>query len=74
MKGHHLCPCGSGKKFRDCHAPLYWKLNQYYTQKNLLQDYLSILPLEARENYRLKSLESVLRISSAMFLLSNLYS
>ena len=56
MKGHHLCPCGSGKKFRDCHAPLYWKLNKYYTQRNLLLDCISILPSDARENHRLKSL------------------
>jgi len=30
-KGHHLCPCGSCKKLRDCHELLY---NSFYKLKN----------------------------------------
>ena len=32
-KGHHLCPCGSGKKLRNCHKLLY---NSVYKLKNEL--------------------------------------
>lgn len=37
LKGHHLCPCGSGKKLRNCHKLLYnatYKLKyELYGQK-----------------------------------------
>lgn len=35
IKGHILCPCGSNKKFRNCHQKLYNKLIQFYPQKNI---------------------------------------
>lgn len=56
MKGHHLCPCGSGKKFRYCHAPLYWEIMEYYNYKNLLEDCLLISPEEIKQNKRLENL------------------
>ena len=38
-KGHHPCPCGSGKKLRDCHLPLVVKkwsaLDQPEVKKDL---------------------------------------
>ena len=34
-KGHHLCPCGSGKKLRNCHKLLY---NSIYKLKNELDE------------------------------------
>lgn len=30
-RGHHICPCGSGKKIRDCHKDV---LFHYYNEKN----------------------------------------
>lgn len=54
MKGHHLCPCGSGKKFRNCHAPLYWKLNKYYNHRNLQIDCNEILLQEMKKSNEFK--------------------
>lgn len=42
-RGHSICPCGSGKKLRNCHKDIvaYWKQDKY---KEILQfEYKSIL-------------------------------
>ncbi len=43
MKGHIQCPCGSGKKFRNCHGALYIKLIAYHSHKDIQKDVLHIL-------------------------------
>lgn len=35
-KGHHICPCGSGKRIRDCHKDILLKCEDSYVQKILL--------------------------------------
>ena len=32
-KGHELCPCGSGKKLRDCHTALYYRCREALPDK-----------------------------------------
>lgn len=43
VKGHTQCPCGSGKKFRNCHRPLYTTLITFHSHKNIQKDVLHIL-------------------------------
>lgn len=43
IKGHIQCPCGSGKKFRNCHRPLYTKLITYHSHNDVQKDVLYIL-------------------------------
>ena len=49
-KGHGVCPCGSGRKLRDCHAEKMWALWNSVSQDNAahdladLQDPLGVLP------------------------------
>jgi hypothetical protein len=40
-RGHHVCPCGSKKKLRDCHGKYLLWLNKI--QFNFMKDYLEIL-------------------------------
>ncbi len=40
-RGHHLCPCGSEKKLRDCHGEYLLRL--IGIQFNFMKDYLEIL-------------------------------
>lgn len=35
-KGHHICPCGSGKRVRDCHKNILLKCEDNYVQRILL--------------------------------------
>lgn len=34
-KGHHICPCGSGKRIRDCHKSILLKCEDNYVKKIL---------------------------------------
>lgn len=43
VKGHNLCPCGSGKQFRNCHKSKYDALVKYHSHKNIQKDILQIL-------------------------------
>lgn len=36
-KGHHLCPCGSGKRVRDCHKDNLLKCQEEYINKILFE-------------------------------------
>jgi hypothetical protein len=40
-RGHHVCPCGSKKKLRDCHGKYLLRLTKI--QFNFMKDYLEIL-------------------------------
>lgn len=40
-RGHHICPCGSGIKLRDCHGKYLLRL--IGVQFNFMKDYLEIL-------------------------------
>ena len=37
-RGHHECPCGSGRKIRKCHGPVLRDLHQYHTLHTLRHD------------------------------------
>lgn len=39
-RGHQLCPCGSGKKVRDCHKSVLIKCQDDYTRKVLRESYV----------------------------------
>ncbi len=43
ISGHHLCPCGSGKKFKDCHRNEYTDLIKYHSHRNIQKDVLQII-------------------------------
>ena len=38
-KGHHPCPCGSGRKLRKCHRELFWKLRSRIDCRHAASDY-----------------------------------
>ena len=42
-RGHHPCPCGSGKKVRKCHGKALRYLHKQHTQDTLKTDFLSAL-------------------------------
>jgi hypothetical protein len=42
-KGHHDCPCRSGKRIRDCHGGLLLNINSYQSQLEFLYDYIQCL-------------------------------
>jgi hypothetical protein len=42
-KGHHDCPCGSGKRIRNCHGRLLLNINSYQSQTEFLYDYIQCL-------------------------------
>jgi hypothetical protein len=33
ISGHQQCPCGSGKRLRDCHGPKFQELHRYITPR-----------------------------------------
>ena len=43
IKGHYLCPCKSGKRFRNCHKDMYDTLIKYHSHKNIQKDIILIL-------------------------------
>jgi hypothetical protein len=42
-RGHHDCPCGSGRRVRSCHGPMLLSLHQTHTPHTLQADFLAIL-------------------------------
>lgn len=42
-RGHYDCPCGSGKRIRNCHGGLLRNINSYQTQMGFLYDYIQCL-------------------------------
>jgi len=49
-RGHHLCPCNSGKILRKCHGQLILKLLKEYPKEIFFKDFLYILiSLEDKE-------------------------
>lgn len=42
-KGHHNCPCGSGKRVRNCHGGLLREINSYQNKDEFLYDYAHCL-------------------------------
>lgn len=42
-RGHHSCPCGSGKIVRKCHGEALRKLNTYHTPHTLRAEFEAIL-------------------------------
>ena len=41
-RGHHDCPCGSGRKVRVCHGPALRVLHDHHTPETLRDDFLAI--------------------------------
>ena len=42
-RGHHDCPCGSGRKLRDCHGPELLELDRHHTAETARLDLVAIL-------------------------------
>lgn len=42
-RGHHDCPCGSGRIVRACHGPVLRIIHQHHTPETLRGDFLAIL-------------------------------
>ena len=42
-RGHHDCPCGSGRRVRHCHGELLRKIGTYQSQDEFLYDYVQCL-------------------------------
>lgn len=42
-RGHHDCPCGSGKIIRKCHKETVWEISQYFTKQELASDLVMML-------------------------------
>lgn len=42
-KGHHDCPCGNGKRLRDCHGMLLQNISFYQSPNEFLYDYVQCL-------------------------------
>lgn len=42
-RGHHPCPCGSGKPVRNCHAQALREMNAYHTPHTLRAEFEAIL-------------------------------
>lgn len=58
-KGHHGCPCSSGKRIRDCHGELLREINSYQYKDDFLYDYANcLLHLKKTEQKLPKSLFS----------------
>lgn len=38
-RGHHICPCGSGKIIRQCHGEIIRKIKIYQCQDDFIHDY-----------------------------------
>jgi hypothetical protein len=52
-KGHHICPCGSGKKLRNCHGEAILNIkNDAYLLDLIKRDLSYIIREEARKNAR----------------------
>jgi hypothetical protein len=41
-RGHHECPCGSGRKVRACHGPALRALHDHHTLETVRDDFLAI--------------------------------
>ena len=44
-RGHHDCPCGSGRKVRGCHGPELRALHDHHTPETLRKDFLAIFAI-----------------------------
>jgi hypothetical protein len=44
-RGHHLCPCGSVLKVRNCHGPALRALHQHHNPQTLRHDFVSIFEI-----------------------------
>lgn len=38
-RGHHICPCGSNKKIRQCHGKILRDINEYQKSEDFLYEY-----------------------------------
>ena len=41
-RGHHDCPCGNGRKVRECHGPALRALHDHHTPETVRHDFLAI--------------------------------
>ncbi|HBI74028.1 MAG TPA: hypothetical protein DDY59_12695 [Lachnospiraceae bacterium] len=48
-KGHHNCPCGSGKIIRRCHGDILGRIKYCHCQEQLIDDYRHCLDFVKRE-------------------------
>ncbi len=44
-RGHHDCPCGSGRKVRRCHGPALRDLHDHHTPETMRDDFLAIFSI-----------------------------
>lgn len=54
-RGHHDCPCGSGKIIRQCHGDAILRLRKIQNQDNYLYEFMSILEYMANTGRDLSS-------------------
>jgi hypothetical protein len=57
-KGHHDCPCGNGKRIRNCHGELLRQIISYQSQTELPYDYVQCLTYLQKSGQIPKSLLS----------------
>lgn len=48
-RGHHDCPCGSGKPVRTCHGAVLLELSQVHSRQSLRNDFVAVLNLCAKK-------------------------
>jgi len=44
-RGHHECPCGSGRRVRACHGPELRALHDHHTPQTLRNDFIAIFEM-----------------------------
>ena len=42
-RGHHYCPCGSGKIIRQCHGEILKRINKHQSREDFIDDYCRCL-------------------------------
>lgn len=56
-KGHHSCPCGSGKILRKCHGPVMLSLLKNQPNEQFLHDFMDIFDTIKKEDLKDLNLE-----------------
>ena len=67
-RGHHDCPCGSGKIIRKCHKETVWEISQYFTKQELASDLVMMLDSIKEKDF--KSTEEIEQKVDSLYHLS----
>lgn len=62
-RGHHVCPCGSGRIVRKCHGPILFDIYRHHTSATLHEDMIHMLVycLEKHESGALSLPDNLLK-------------